>query len=254
VSDHPVLIPTALGAVEGTVSEPDGGRDAALIFMQGGGAGLRSGLNSVWARMARELADCGVLVLRAEYWRREASTSSMIRGGTGAAGVPWTREVSLRREIVEWFRQRSGCRDLWLAGTCYGARLAIDIAARDPAVTRMLLIAPYLGGSDERPRWRLHLRALNGASVSTRIDRRAARDLRTVLGRMPVSMVFGEHDRFDALALERSLGTAGTAVDLDVVPGIAVYPVHSPEAQVAVLERTMRWARADDRVRAAALT
>jgi hypothetical protein len=63
-----------------------------------------------------------------------------------------------------------------------------------------------------------------------------------VVERAPVAMVFGEHDVFDPALLRQVLGTQADAVDLELIPGLALHPVHSPEVQDAVLERTVRWA------------
>jgi dienelactone hydrolase len=241
LSDHAVLIPTSLGPLEGIVSEPPGGRQAALMLMQGSGRSGRSGINAVWTRVARDLSELGFVVLRADYLRNRESRS-MVRGAPGQAGARWDHELPVRNEIAEWFRQRVDSPDLLLAGSCYGARVALHLAARNPAISGLFLLAPYL--LNPYRRWqRLQRRfASRKPLAGKRIDPVAASDLMQVIERIPVAMIFGERDEFDPVVLRQGLGAQADAFELDVIPGLALHPVHSPEVQAAVLERTVGWA------------
>jgi dienelactone hydrolase len=242
LSEHPVLIPTSTGPLEGIVSEPDGVRRAALLLMQGRGRSGRSGVNAVWTRTARDLSELGVAVLRADYSRSRNSSGSPLRGAAAKARARLRQDVPLRHEIAEWFRQRVGSRELLLVGSCYGARVAIHVAALNPSVSGLFLIAPYILKPGSR--WDRLRRRMTGRNrlAGMRIDPAAATDLAHVIERVPVAMVFGEHDVFDPALLRQALGTQADAFELGLIPGLALHPVHSPEVQDAVLERTVRWA------------
>jgi len=69
VTDHAVLIPTSEGPVGGIVSEPRGEPRAGLVLLPGYGRPARSGINSFWSRIARDLAARGAAVLRVDYSR-----------------------------------------------------------------------------------------------------------------------------------------------------------------------------------------
>jgi dienelactone hydrolase len=211
------------------------------MLMQGRGRSGRSGVNAVWTRTARELSALGVAVLRADYSRSGDSRSTAISGAAAKARARLEHDVLLRHEIGEWFRQTAGSRDLLLAGSCYGARVALHVAARNPAVSRLFLIAPYI--VKPAGRWQRLGRRLTGRDrpAGIRIDPAVASDLVQLLKRIPVAMVFGERDTFDAPLLRRALGAQADALELDVIPGLALHPVHSPEVQAAVLEWTVRW-------------
>ena len=240
MSEHPVLIPTSMGPVEGVVTEPDDVRRATLMFMQGRGRSGRYGVNAVWTRTARELSDLGFTVLRADYPRARDGTEGATRGAMADARERLERDVALRHEVADWFTQAAGNPDLLLAGSCYGARVAIHLAARNRAVSKASLIAPYVVMPPGR--WqRLRQRVARGERA-IRIDPSAAADLGQVVERMPVAIVFGEHDEFDAAALRRAVGAEADGFDLDVLPGLALHPVHSPEVQEAVRTWTVRWA------------
>jgi hypothetical protein len=67
MTDHPLLIPTSEGPVGAIVSEPAGERRAGLALFPGYGRPARSGFNSFRTRLARELAQHGLEVMRADY-------------------------------------------------------------------------------------------------------------------------------------------------------------------------------------------
>ena len=239
MSDHPVLIPTSLGPVEGMVSEPEAPRRAALMFVHGAGRDRRSGINAVWARMARDLADLGVAVLRADFGRRTESNGSLVRRALGQTDAMWKQDVVVRHEIAEWWREKLGTSELWVAGSCYGARVAIHLAARNPAISRLFLIVPFL--RRRYTGWQRLQRRLAPRDHMP-IHRLAARDLIAVVDRIPVAVLYGEHDGYDPVVLRQQLGAAEDAYELELIPGLALHPVSSTEVQAVVLERTIGWA------------
>src|SRR5439155_16215459 len=113
MGDHPVLIPTSMGCLEGVVSEPEGVPLMAAVILPGGGG--RFGPGRVWRRLARGLADAGVVTLRVDYPER---------GATGGNRARARRHAAVQ-EAVEWFAGRTGELRILLVGYCYGTRVIL---------------------------------------------------------------------------------------------------------------------------------
>src|ERR1044072_1965173 len=143
MSEHAVLIPTRLGPVGGIVSEPTSTQRGALILIQGLGSPGRAGVNANWTQLARDLARLGLVVLRFDLAHEGDSTAT-------APDVPhgegWRRstDLAMLREIAPWFLQHTGERELLLAGSCHGGRVALEFAATESAARGLFLITPYL--------------------------------------------------------------------------------------------------------------
>jgi pimeloyl-ACP methyl ester carboxylesterase len=191
--------------------------------------------------LARELSELGVVTLRADYPRtkdyprnpnRRNRTVSQVSGPVAAT---WQEDLALRQEIAEWFRHRLGSRELWLAGMCYGARVAVHLAAEDPAITRLLLLHPFV----MEPRWRRP--RLWKRSPSMRVDPPAATDLKRAIERIPVTMMF--FSERDMAAVRQALGTHADRLDLDTFPVSSTVRFSGlPEVQEEALRRTVSWA------------
>lgn len=252
MSDHPVMIPTSQGPVGGIVSEPDGDRRAALILLQGGGRGGRAGYNACWTRVARDLADMGVVVLRFDYWKE--GDSSLIserrhRGGRGPHGGG-DRDLSLLREVAPWFRDRVPGLELLVFGSCYGGRLAVELAGELADVAATFLVVPYLRVPEQRLPWRDRLnRMLRGKAQPGPeeplgpeiLDPVAVDAVRSALARAPCLVMTGERDPGDVFVLERLLVGADGRLDVEVVPDKALYPVNYPDIQEIVSDRLEAW-------------
>jgi len=222
--DHPVLIPTPEGPVGGVVSEPAGERRAALVLLSGYGRPARSGVNSFWTHTARALAARGVVVLRVDY-SREGETLPI---GEGGSGQRWKRDLdlSLLERVVPWFGERTTPLPLLLAGSCFGARLAIEIAGCDPGVVGTFLIAPYLRSLAEPEE--------EGSSPeegTAPLDPLVVDCFKALLARGTSWILLGEHDKTDVGLLRRLVGPTAHRLEVEVVPGATLHLLDLPQLQ-----------------------
>jgi dienelactone hydrolase len=230
MTDHPVLIPTSKGAVGGIVSEPEADARAALLLLSGYGRPARSGINSFWTRTARSLAAQGVVVLRIDY-SREGETLPI---GQGGSGLTWKRDLDLRlvEQVASWFRGRVGGTPLLLVGACSGARLAIELAGRDPAaVEGTFFITPYIKDLAEIER------RLGGYAGGLQpgdpgaLDPRVVECFRRILTHGPSWVLVGELDDPDLPQLQRHLGPTPHHLEVEVVPNHALHLLDQPQIQ-----------------------
>jgi dienelactone hydrolase len=243
VTDHPVLVPTGAGVLGGMVSEPAGEARAAAVLLEGS-AGIRFGPNQVWTRAARAMAGHGVVVLRVDY----------LGAGDSDPGPRAERQAAVR-DAVAWFRDRAGPAELLLVGSCYGARLAIHLAAEEPAVGGFLLLNPFLGPARPASRRgagrvlalparalaRLRSRPEHGAT--RRLDPALLGVLGTALRRAGGHAVAGDRDPAAAalLTARRSLGGVGTHLGLEIIPGISLRVWGPAAVQEELVRRVADW-------------
>jgi dienelactone hydrolase len=228
MTDFPLLIPTTEGPVGAIVSEPEGAPRGAVVLLPGWGRPARSGINSFWTRLARDLASDGLLVLRFD-WSREGETLPIGEGGSGGR---WKRELDLHllTQVLAWFRERAGDLPLQLVGVCSGARAAIEIAGREPEdIAGLLLIAPHLQpivevGEDA------------AEQDATPIAPEVIACFRRISGHCGTWILTGEHDGTEISALHRSLDPA-TAPEAEVVPDTSIHFLDQPEVQKLVAAR-----------------
>ncbi len=95
--------------------------------------------NGIVFRAARALRDCGAATLRFNF--RGVGKSAGIHGGSG-------EEELDASAALDWLAGRVPERPLWAAGYSFGARTVCGLAAREPRIERVILIAPPLGTSE----------------------------------------------------------------------------------------------------------
>ena len=235
MKEHAVLVPTSVGPVGAIVSEPETPPLAQLVLLHGAGD-TRAGVNAHWAQTARALCGLGLQVLRADYPGEGESHM--------AEGRALEEQLPPVGELVTWFRERGEAPDLLLLGSCYGARLAILLAAPRSDVIGLGLVVPALEPRKQRIRWvdeavgiAPHERVLG-----VRIDLRAAMTLRSLLARIPVWMLTGERDGDEPFLARKELGLVGRQLEIEVVEGMRLHGFRSPPAQYAALDRIVGWA------------
>jgi dienelactone hydrolase len=229
VSDRPVLIPTPEGPVGGIVSAPDGAARAAIMLLPGWGHPARSGTNSFWTRIARELGARGIVALRFDY-SREGETLPL---GEGGSGQLWKRDLDLRLtvEVERWLRERVGEVPLFLVGACSGGRIAIELAGERPdEIAGSFLVVPYLRVLGQPA-------GEAGVEDDGAVDPFVTQCLLESLRHSPTAVLVGERDSEDLPSLQRRLAVAARDLECDVVPDVALHFLDQPNIQAA----TRRW-------------
>lgn len=253
--DRAVMVPTSYGAIGGVISEPADEPRGTLLLLQGGGRCGRSGFNSIWARVARSLAGRGVTVLRCDFWG-DGPMVAVGRPGPGPMPIAprADRDFLPYREVISWFREHTGKDDLLLAGSCYGARVAIELAGAFPSVRATFLVVPYVRRPGKRLMWRDRLTKLRGGRLTLDDDRidvgvldpRAVEAFRAALAHGSSLVLNGARDPRDVQLLKDVLGHAAANLDVEIVAGHALYPVNAPDVQEIIEDRLTVWL--DDQV------
>lgn len=245
MTDRAAIVPTAAGPVGAIVSEPDGPARGALMLFQGGGPAGRSGINAVWARMARGLAEQGIVVLRFDFVLEGDGT---LLAQDASRHVGWRRDADLvlARDVAAWLRERVGALDLFVAGSCHGGRVALELAAGDPAIHGTFLAVPYLWHLPPHKRDR-PLAATDREYIDRRLGRSERSSLdddadlaagfRAILGRGPLWILVGDRDDHELAAVQRLLGPAGAELEVDVAPGMELHSIIQPDVQEEVTRR-----------------
>ncbi|HET8862736.1 MAG TPA: hypothetical protein VFM94_05760 [Solirubrobacterales bacterium] len=259
--DHAVLVPTSRGGVSAIVTQPGAVQRGALVLLQGAGPPARSGVNALWTRVAHELAGIGLVVIRFDF-ACEGDNPGVGRDVPRARA--WRRgiDLGLLREIAPWFLQRAGERALSVAGSCHGARVALEFAATEPVANGTFLLVPYLGdrepnlrddaAEDEIPpllderQWGTGPTLTDGAEL--------LEGFRACLERGPVWTLVGEEEAAPVRPFAAALEGSGRALELEVAPGTAVlHPIANPVQQEIARERLVSrvakaFAEREDRV------
>lgn len=230
MTDHPIFIPTSEGPVGGIVSEPPGEPRAALLLLPAYGRPARSGINSFWTRVARGLAERGLLVVRADY-SREGETLPVGEGVSGQVAKN-ALDLLLFGQALPWIRERLGGLDLHVAGSCSGARGAIELAGRNPAaIARTFLVVPHLrvheGVDCPAPPGANGLDLADPRSVDPALVER----MRVILDNGPSWILVGEHDTTDIPRLQRLIGPTAHDLEVEIVPDVALHFLDQPDLQ-----------------------
>jgi predicted alpha/beta-hydrolase family hydrolase len=263
MTDHAAIVPTGQGPVGAIVSEPEGHPREALILLGGPGGPCRAGVNGNWARLARAFAERGIAVLRFDL---AAEGDSIVAGADLSREPGWHQNANLAilRELAPWFSERTGVSEPMLAGTCHGARVALEFAAENPNVKSSFLIVPYLWSvpPSMRPEKQV-LRRKSLPRASELFDQGSAdvgaqeaageevealndthplgdevvESCRVALRGGPIWMLIGEGDSQKPVELQRRLGADGERLEVEVVPGMVIHPITHPEVQEVVASR-----------------
>jgi pimeloyl-ACP methyl ester carboxylesterase len=235
---------------------PDATADLGVVLMSGRSRD-RSHRNGMWARAAQELAARGLYVVRLDY------------PGVGhSSGDPqifdlesppaWAMEAAVRFLVQETPVER-----VVLAGSCFGARIALKAArglepvvsvamvagpvyARRPSLARRWGSIPrrLLGGRrDDRPADNAAQQRREGnLATERRVSPSFERSIKAVSARCPVYFLYGSDD-FSWQELRFALAKLRLPEDryeLDVVPG-TVHSFGSIEVQELTIRRLAAW-------------
>jgi pimeloyl-ACP methyl ester carboxylesterase len=248
--DHPVLIPTSAGPVGAVISEPERSAGIAMVYLPGGGDAERAGINASWTRAARAISRRGVTVLRLDHptygesWMARDGPMSMLdavrlrylNGTLSPEEVEWaaslweSTQLQILGETVDWFRARAGNLPLLVAGSCMGGYHAALLASTHPAVLAVAMLTPPL--VVEVPGYRQETSSLDSPLVDA---------VRNALAAKRVRLIVGERDGEEQFRLKEALGPAGDALELEVIPGLALHPFRSPAAQRQSVEHLLAW-------------
>jgi dienelactone hydrolase len=257
-----VTVPGPAGALAGTLTLPARGRAPfpAVVTLTGSGAHFRDGNRPnepdyrPFRQIAERLAECGVATLRLD--------DRGVGGSGGDADAATAEDTAAdARAALHFLRSRRDidARRLGLVGHSYGGEIAPMVAADDPALAAVVLLAGPARTFRETMRYQLRYRIENDAEVpaadreavlidamkqqqknveaSTEAWRRSIQDrdpLPTARRlRMPVLILNGLTDRAvdpeDARLLERTIREAGNPkVELRLFPGVNHHFQHDP--------------------------
>lgn len=257
-----VRVPGPAGTLAGTLTLPSSGRAPfpAVVTLTGSGAHFRDGNRTPehpyrpFRHIAARLGGCGIATLRLDDRGVGEST-----GDPAAATAEDTAADA--RAALAFLRSRRDIdgRRLGLIGHSYGGEIAPMVAADDPKVAAVVLLAGPARTFRETMRYQLRYRIENDPNVpagnreavladamrrqdrnvenSTEAWRRSIQDrdpLPTARRlRMPVLILQGLTDRAvdpeDARILERAIREAGNRkVELRLFPGVNHHFQHDP--------------------------
>jgi len=257
-----VRVPGPAGTLAGTLTLPSQGRPPfpAVVTLTGSGPHLRDGNHTgepdyrPFREIAERLAGCGVATLRLDD-----------RGAGGSAGdadaATAEDTAADTRAALEFLRGRRDvdARRLGLVGHSYGGEIAPMVAAEDPSLAAVVLLAGPGRTFRETMRYQLRYRIENDPTIpardrdavladamrqqqknveaSTAAWRRSIQDrdpLPTARRlRMPVLILHGLTDRAvdpeDAALLERAIREGGNPkVEVRLFPGVNHHFQHDP--------------------------
>jgi len=257
-----VRVPGPAGALAGTLTLPGEGRAPfpAVVTVTGSGAHFRDGNRTdepdyrPFRQIAERLARCGVATLRLD--------DRGVGGSAGDADAATAEDTAAdTRAAVDFLRGRRDidARRLGLVGHSYGGEIAPMVAAEDPSLAAVALLAGPGRTFRETMRYQLRYRIENDPRIpardretaladamrqqqanvetSTAAWRRSIQDrdpLPTARRlRMPVLILQGLTDRAvdpeDARRLERAIREGGnTKVEVRLFPGVNHHFQHDP--------------------------
>ena len=174
LDEERVLVPCGDELLSGVLTRAADPGPVGILFLAGRWSVTSIGRSRLFVHLARRLAGRGFASLRLDYLGLGESTGRERR---------WRLEAPFREEpdaAVAWLAGR-GVERVLVVGTCGGARLALDAAARLPAVVGAVLLAPpvreYAKGerTSSLPVAEFLRRGLRPAVLAGLADRRARR-------------------------------------------------------------------------------
>jgi pimeloyl-ACP methyl ester carboxylesterase len=174
----------------GVIHRPDGGAarsDLPAVLMLNAGILHRVGPNRLYVRIARLLEQSGFTVLRFDVWGigdsqeqshlQAAGHDQNGHGQSGNGARPSRTFVDDTLEAFKLLRERVGAERFMLMGICMGARIALEVASRDPRVESLVLMEGiyvktpryYISRVLDPEKWR---RVVTGESQMVRKARR----------------------------------------------------------------------------------
>jgi uncharacterized protein len=121
------------GSIEGALQERDGPHGLVAVVCHPHPAYGGTLHNKVVHRVASTLHELGADVLRFNFRGVGASAGAYDQG---------RGELEDARAAVAWIRARHPGTRAWLAGFSFGSWIAARLAASDPAIERLILVAP----------------------------------------------------------------------------------------------------------------
>lgn len=237
VTEHAVLVPTAAGPIGAVVSEPDGPPAATLFLLPGAGSLValgsagRAGPATLWARTLREVAALGVVAFRFDY--PGVNESHQARRATDP------HDLTVPRELIGWFHERTADLPRLVAGVCFGSQLAARLATEIDDLAGLALITPTLhvarGSEDAVPLG-------GGGAPRSDIDPRTPSAVAAILPRAPVWALAGERELPGVSALQAELGPGAAELELELLEGFQTKSLHTLHLHQGTRERTVAWA------------
>lgn len=131
----PVFFPAGDQTLFGILTRPVASSNGtALIILAGGATPVTTNRNRLSVRLCRRVAGQGFHAMRLDYHGAGESTGLVERMRLDR---PFTTDPE---GAMQWLR-RYGIKDFVLVGSCFGSRTALAVAAANPDVTRLILVA-----------------------------------------------------------------------------------------------------------------
>jgi dienelactone hydrolase len=252
--EYPAFVPHGDEHIASVVTVPDEGINGLVLLLTGTGAG-RSHRFQLWTRTADRLAGCGLATVRMEYLGIGDSTGR-VRGWERSAHGPQLEQAA---SVARAAMRGVGVNRFAVAGNCFGALVALDLMAADPACTGALCLMPLIQegavhGIQRRARTSRLGSGLRARPLARRLLLRPARRLagrmdRTLavaasgaLSRGPVRFVYGREDEAFARGVQATLDRSLARLPDEVRSGFDLLVTDVPLAQfesVAAQEATI---------------
>jgi pimeloyl-ACP methyl ester carboxylesterase len=258
VREFPVFVPYGPEHVAAVVTVPDGEPRGLVVLATGLGA-PRSHRHQVWAVAAERLARSSIASVRFDYLALHDST-----GLVEELRTPPTGEAMA---VAEFARMATGAGEVIAVGNCWGAHVALTVAARMEACVGAVCILPETvepgraGGALRRAPGRKVAALLRSNRKIRRILKplkrrdvqpsQALRDLLPrALERSNVLFVYGE-EHLDTgrrefgmvrALLDRLPEDVRGRFELRLIPGRGLARLRSVEVQESLLTTILEWA------------
>jgi pimeloyl-ACP methyl ester carboxylesterase len=178
--ERPVYFTAGDTPLFGVLTAPTGPpTGTGVLLLAGGIYVLSTNRNRMYVRLARRLAALGHTVLRIDF-RGVGESAGVIGDYSIADPNPGDAAAAVRCLLAV------GVQRVAIVGSCFGARSALEAAADDPALARLVLFSPPVGDEGE-----------GDAPEPHDIGPRFTEQLRTLWRRrIPTLVVYGRGDRY----------------------------------------------------------